>query len=259
MFDTHCHLTFRDYEGRVDTVLADARAAGVHGCIVVSTTSGNSAECLALAEAHDNVWCTAGVHPLYANEPVDWSAVRSVGEHERCVAWGELGLDNHYEKPSREYQDRVLSEQLRFIEACAADGLSKPVVVHCRKAADELLAAFRATTLDPSRFVFHCFTGSPDEAERILDFGAWISFTGVVTFSNAPEVAEAAKLVPADRIMVETDAPFLSPEPLRKMRPNEPKNVVHIARFLANLRGVDESDFERQLDENVRRFFGVSF
>jgi TatD DNase family protein len=107
--------------------------------------------------------------------------------------------------------------------------------------------------------VFHCFTGSPQEARRILDFGAWISFTGVVTFRNAAHVAEAARLVPADRIMVETDSPYLSPEPVRTQRPNEPRNVVHVARFIAVLRGVDPAEFERQLDDNARRCFGIGF
>ncbi|MHC4991728.1 MAG: TatD family hydrolase, partial [Planctomycetota bacterium] len=133
----------------------------------------------------------------------------------------------------------------------------KPIVVHCRDAIDDLLRVFGDAPFDHDRYVFHCFTGGPDDARKVLDFGAWISFTGVVTFANAPEVGEAAKLVPADRIMVETDAPYLSPEPVRKERPNEPKHVVHTARFLAQLRGVDPDEFEQQLDANAERFFGL--
>jgi TatD DNase family protein len=257
VIDTHCHLTFPDYDGRVERVLADAAAAGVRGCIVVSTTAANATACLALAEAHANVWCTSGVHPLYADAERDWGTIGRVAAHEKCVAWGELGLDNHYARPPRRVQDDVLSEQLGLIESCAATGLEKPIVVHCRKAVDDLLEVFRGTSLDPQRFVFHCFTGTPEEARRIVDFGAWISFTGVVTFRNAPEVAEAARIVPSDRIMVETDSPFLSPEPLRTMRPNEPRNVVHIGRFLAALRGEDPTRFEAQLDANAERFFGI--
>ena len=173
------------------------------------------------------------------------------------MAWGELGLDNHYDKPARAAQDNLLQEQLAFIERCTNEGLTKPIVVHCRKAVDDLLPIFRAAPFDPSRYVFHCFSETVDNAKEILDFGAWISFTGIVTFKNAAEVAEAAKLVPADRIMVETDAPFLSPEPVRKMYPNEPKNVVHTARFIAQLRGVDPVQFEQQLDANAERFFGI--
>ncbi|MHC5005697.1 MAG: TatD family hydrolase [Planctomycetota bacterium] len=257
MIDTHCHLTFPDFEGRIDDVLAAARAAGVRACITVATTTDNCAEVIRLADAHPDVWCTAGVHPLYSDAPISWSALEAAGRHPRCVAWGELGLDNHYTTPLRSRQDEVLEEQLRFLEARADDGLVKPVIVHCREAFDDLLAVFRTARLAPERYVFHCFTGGPDDARRVLDFGAWISFTGVVTFRNATEVADAARIVPADRIMVETDAPFLSPEPVRSMRPNEPANVVHTARFIAALRGVDPGDFEATLDANAQRFFGI--
>jgi TatD DNase family protein len=258
VYDTHCHLTFDHFRGNLDSVRAEAAAVGVKGMITVATTSADCAAALAIAEQYDNVWCSAGVHPLHSDEPLDWDAVHAAGRHEKCVAWGELGLDNHYDRPARAIQDRVLEAQLRFLEARAAEGLVKPVIVHCREAFDDLIAAFKGSTLDPTRYVFHCFTAGPDEARKVLDFGAHISFTGVVTFKGAPEVAEAATLVPEDRIMVETDAPFLSPEPVRKERPNAPKNVVHTARRIAELRGVDYASFERTLDANAERFFGLN-
>jgi len=257
MIDTHCHLTFDQYRDSLDDVVARARKAGVRGLITVSVTSANGAESLRLAETYDDVWCTAGVHPLYADKPRDWDAVRAVAAHPRCVAWGELGLDNHYDKPERSLQDAVLAEQLTVIESARVDGLEMPIVVHCREAFDELLAVFRAAPFPPDRYVFHCFSGTPAEARKVLDFGAHISFTGIVTFKNATDVAEAAKLVPADRIMVETDAPFLTPEPLRKVWPNEPAHVVHTAKFLAELRGEDPKAFEAKLDENAQRFFAI--
>ncbi len=234
--------------------------AGVRGAITVGTTPG---ECLAaqdLATRYENVWFTAGIHPLEADEPRDWSIVRLVARHPRCVAWGELGLDNHYEDPPRTLQDALLAEELALIQECSGDAAfrHRPIVVHCRDAVDDLLAVFRQAPFEGSRYVFHCFTGTPDDARRILDFGAWISFTGVVTFRNAGPVAEAARLVPADRLMVETDSPFLSPEPVRGVRPNEPKHVVHVARALAAIRGADPQDLERQLDANAERFFGIT-
>lgn len=259
MIDTHCHLTFKQYEGRIEQVLADAEAVGVRGAITIATTSTDCLEALALAERYENVWCSAGVHPLHSDEPINWQSVHTVAQHPKCVALGELGLDNHYDKPARSVQDAVLAEQLALIERWQDEGIVKPIVVHCRDAFDELIAILRQSSLRADRYVFHCFTGSPEDARKVLDFGAWISFTGVVTFRNAPEVAEAAKLVPLDRMMVETDAPFLSPEPVRIMRPNEPKNVVHIARFIADLRGIESSAFEQQLDDNARRFFGIEF
>jgi TatD DNase family protein len=198
------------------------------------------------------------MHPLYADEPRDWATLRAVADHPKCIAWGELGLDNHYQKPPRALQDEILAEQLAMIESAAAEGLDLPLILHCRDAFDDLIAVLASAAVDPSRCVFHCFTGGPDEARRVLDFGSWISFTGVVTFKNGKEVAEAAKIAPADRIMVETDSPFLTPEPCRKIRPNEPQYVVHISRFLAELRGVDAAEFERQCDANAERFFGIT-
>lgn len=258
MIDTHCHLGFDCYDDRREAVLADARAAGVRGFITVSTTTGDCERNLAIAANHPDVWCTAGVHPLHSDEPIDWEQMIAVGRNPKCIAWGELGLDNHYKHPPRETQRRVLEAQLDLLARCAQDGLTKPIVVHCRDAFDDVLAVFRDAPFDPSRYVFHCFTGTPDDARKVLHFGAWISFTGVVTFRNAPEVAKAARLVPDERIMVETDAPFLTPEPHRKVRPNEPKYVVDTARFLARDRGADFAAFERVLDANAERFFGIA-
>jgi len=259
MFDSHCHLAFDVFEGRIEEVVASAKAAGVAGMITVTTTTGNARDNLAIAERFENVWCSAGVHPLHSDEERDWSGLRAVAEHSKCVAFGELGLDNHYDKPPRAVQDRVLEEQLATLERWKREGLVKPIILHCRKAYAELIAILRGTSFDPARFVFHCFSGNPEEARLILDFGSWISFTGIVTFRNAPEVAEAAKIVPLDRMMVETDAPFLSPEPMRKVWPCEPKFVVHTAARIAALRGMDPIEFEARVDENTRRFFGVEF
>lgn len=257
MFDTHCHLTFDVFRGREADVLDEAGAAGVRGAITVGTTSVEAQRALELAEAHANVWCSAGVHPLHCDEPLDWDAIERIGRAPKCVAWGELGLDHHYERPPRDLQRAVLEDQLRRIETWTAAGLAKPVIVHSRNSFDDLLAVFGSSSLPRDRYVFHCFTGDAEDARRVLDFGAWISFTGVVTFRNAPEVREAARLVPDDRIMVETDAPFLSPEPVRSVRPNVPAHVVHTARRIADLRGVSYEDFEAQVDANAERFFGL--
>ncbi|TVQ29968.1 MAG: TatD family deoxyribonuclease [Phycisphaeraceae bacterium] len=262
MIDTHCHLTFPDYQGRIDQTLADAREAGVHGAITISTTTRDCLDALAIAQEFDNVWCTAGVHPLYADRgPHDWDSLRRVAEHPKCVAWGELGLDNHYDKPVKPTQLAVLEEELAYIDSCrrgeSGPVIDKPIVLHCREAFAELIPILRATKFDPSRFVFHCFTGTPDDMRLLLDFGAMVSFTGVVTYRNAKDVQAAAKLAPLDRIMVETDAPFLTPEPHRRIRPNEPKFVMATARFLAKLRGEDWGAFRGAMETNTERFFGV--
>lgn len=263
MIDTHCHLTFPDFAGRVPEVLARAAEAGVRGCVTISTTTRDCLDALGVAEAHASVWCTSGIHPLHSHEgPHEWANLRRVAEHPRCVAWGELGLDNHYDQPPRSTQDAVLEEQLAFIEGVHRDWAAQgrralPVVIHCREAFTDLLPVLKRTALDPSRFVFHCFTGSPAEARLVLDFGAMISFTGVVTYRNAADVQEAARLVPADRIMVETDAPFLSPEPKRGVRPCEPWMSSLTARKLAQIRSTPEPEFLAQIEANSERFFGI--
>lgn len=260
VIDTHCHLTFPELSGRVHDVLERARQAGVVGAITISTTTRDCLEALAIARAHPTVWCTAGVHPLYADQgPHEWENLRQVAADERCVAWGELGLDNHYSRPERSLQHAVLEEQLAFIADCRArHGIDKPIVLHCREAFDDLIPILRASGVDPARFVFHCFTGTPQDMRALLDFGAMVSFTGVVTYRNAPEVREAARLAPLDRIMVETDAPYLSPEPHRGQRPCEPWMASVTARRLAEVRGEDWGRFHDAIDENTRRFFGVS-
>lgn len=278
VIDTHCHLTFPDFASRVDDALAEGARAGVSGCITISTTTRDCLEALALAESHERVWCTSGVHPLHSHEgPHDWSAIARVAAHAKCVAWGELGLDNHYAEPARDVQRAVLHEQLELIRACRAGSgfswgasawsaggsvapgapIDKPLVIHSREASSDLIPVLRSSGLEPTRMVFHCFTGGPDEARAVLDFGAWISFTGVVTYKNAAEVRAAARLVPAERIMVETDAPFLSPEPVRRERPCRPAFTRHTAEALAALRGVAFESFHAQVNENTRRFFGI--
>lgn len=259
MIDTHCHLTFPDYRGRIDDELAEAARLGVTACITVSTTTRDCVDALRIAETYPSVWCTAGVHPLYSDQgPHDWETLRRVASSPRCVAWGELGLDNHYKEPAASLQREVLDEQLAFIQRCRADfGIDKPIVIHCREAFDDLIPVLRATPFDPSRFVFHCFTGTPADVRKVLDFGAMVSFTGVVTYRNAPDVREAARLVPSDRIMVETDAPFLSPEPHRGKRPCRPAWVRHVAEALAAVRSEPFEQFHAAVNENSRRFFSL--
>lgn len=257
MIDTHCHLLYDGIRERLDAVLAEARSVGVGGFITIATTSADAVAGLAIVDRHPDVWCTSGIHPLHAADPIDWDHLRRAAMHPKCVAWGELGLDNHYPAPDAALQRSVLEEQLARINGWRSEGIDKPVVIHCRRAVRDLLPVLRASALPPERFVFHCFTETPDDARAVLDFGAWISFTGVVTFRNATEVAECARLVPADRIMCETDAPFISPEPVRSRKPCLPGYVMHTGRHVAMLRGVPFEEFERTVDANARRFFGL--
>lgn len=263
MIDTHCHLTFPDFgpdrtPGGVAGVLAEAAKHGVTGCITISTTVPDAETARAVARAHANVWCSAGVHPLYSDRgPHEWGRLRQVASDPKCVAWGELGLDNHYSEPAGTLQREVLDEQLAFIERCAREGLVKPIVIHCREAFADLIPILKRTSLSPERFVFHCFTGTRADMTMLLDFGSCVSFTGVITYGNAAEQREAAKLVPDGRFMVETDAPFLSPDPHRKVRPCAPWMVSVTARRLAEVRGVSFEHLHEQVNAATRAFFGV--
>lgn len=259
MLDTHCHLTFPELAGQVPALLDEARDAGVEGVITVCTTTSNAAEVLALATRFERVWCTAGVHPLYADQgPHDWEALGPVIAHPRCVAWGELGLDNHYAQPGAALQRRVLADQLECVSRWRARGIDKPVVLHCREAFEDLIPVLRQTGIAGDRFVFHCFTGDASDMRRVLDFGALVSFTGVVTYSSATDLRDAARLAPLDRIMVETDAPFLSPVPHRGKRPCRPAWVRHTAEALATLRGEPFDLFHDAINRTTSRFFGLA-
>jgi TatD DNase family protein len=261
MIDTHCHLTFPEFAGQVPAVLARAKQHGVHGAITISTSTANAPECLAIARDHANVWCTAGVHPLYSDDPGSlphvWDRLLEVARHPRCVAWGELGLDRHYSDPAFDVQRAVLDEQLDHLLRWKREGVEKPVVIHCREAFDDLIPVLKRSGLDPTRMVFHCFTGGPREMRMVLDLGACASFTGVATYRNAADVRQAARLVPRDRIMVETDAPYLSPEPKRGVRPCEPWMVSITARSLASTRDDAWPEFNDALNRNTARFFGI--
>ena len=260
MIDTHCHLTFPDYAGRVGGVLAEARAAGVLGAITISTTTADAVRTVALAREHRSLWASAGVHPLYSDRPADWAEMRAAGLDSKCVAWGELGLDRHYPTPPQHVQRPLLEEQLAHIVRWQREDprLAKPVILHCREAFDDLLPVLSASGLPPGRFVFHCFTAGPREMRMLLDFGAFVSFTGVVTFRNARETREAARLAPRDRVLIETDAPFLTPEPHRTVRPNEPRFVVHVADALAELWSQPAGDVREQTFRNSMSFFNLT-
>lgn len=262
MIDTHCHLTFPDFSGGLADELDLCERHGVAGVITISTTSRDCVDALRIAESDPRVWCSSGVHPLYSDQgPHDWDTVLGCARSDRCVAWGELGLDNHCERPPSTVQHEVLREQLALIEgATAEDGepaLGKPIVIHCREAFNDLIPVLAASSLPNDRFVFHCFTGTADDAKNVLDFGAMISLTGVVTYKNARDVQAAAKLIPLDRLMVETDAPFLSPAPHRGERPCRPWMSSVTARFLADLRGESFDAFHAAINANTERFFGI--
>lgn len=272
MIDTHCHLTFKPLLDQIEAVLERARHAGVDRMISVGTSPDDSHQAVTLTERFDDVYTTVGIHPHYADPSADLSKLavdfRKLAGHPKVVALGEMGLDNHYPDPPIEAQRRVFAWQLdlaKQMDEAPAGGVAggreervaKPIIIHNREATDEVLAMIRDSGIPGGRFVFHCFTGTAPELDAILDLGAMVSFTGVVTFKNATDLAACAARVPLDRLMIETDSPYLTPEPHRKVRPNEPCYVPCVASFLANLRGMDRDEFIAAMDRNAERFFGL--
>ncbi len=253
LIDTHCHLTFDDLARDIDAVIARSRDADVTGWITVGTDPEHNRKVVQLAEKFENIYAAVAIHPHDAKTvtPDTLKELRELAQHDKVVAIGETGLDYHYNFSLHEDQTRVFAEHLKI-----AVELNLPVIIHCRKAFDEtieILQQFR----DVKKVVFHCFSGSVEQAKIVLDRGYYISFTGVVTFKNAKKTCRAAEVVPLDRLMLETDCPYMSPEPMRKQKINEPALMVHTARFLAELKGMDLADFAQIITTTSRIFFNL--
>ena len=253
MIDTHCHLTYKPLADDVPGVLGRAREAGVTGVITIGTGLDDSRRCIAVAEQYDNVVCTVGVHPSHAHqEPPDVAGpLADLVSHRKVVAVGETGLDYFHTTDHVDRQRAVFIEQLRLAQATG-----RPVVIHSRDAIADTLAIMADFPDIPA--VFHCFTGTADEAARILDRGYYIGFTGPVTYKKNDELRRIAGEVPDDRLLVETDAPFLSPEPVRSKRPCEPAYTMHTARKVAEVRGIRIEELDHLTTANCERLFGWS-
>ncbi len=252
LIDTHCHLTSRELAGSADAVTERAVMAGVRRMITVGTDAADSQAALRLARRRPELRMAAGIHPHEAAKaaPADLEVLRGIWSAPECVAAGELGLDYHYDFSPRDVQRDWLARQL---DAALPTGL--PLIVHSREAHCDVVAALLRHGYGGRRVVFHCFGGTADEAAEIASHGWRISFTGVVTFRKARDLQAIAAAYPAEHLMLETDAPYLSPEPVRHVRPNEPAHLVHTAAFVARLRGADPEALAAQTAANAEAFF----
>jgi TatD DNase family protein len=252
LIDSHCHLDFPDFAGELEAVVARARAAGVMRIVTISTRAKRHAEVLAIAERFPEVYCSVGTHPHNADEELDIGLDELIAhtQHPKVVAIGEAGLDYHYNFSSRDAQEHGFR---RHVAAARATGL--PLVIHSR-AADADMARILEEETGKGAFpaVLHCYTGGPDLAHCAIRLGLFISFTGIVTFKKSEDLRAIAKDLPADRILVETDAPYLAPGPHRGKR-NEPAYVEETARVLAQTRGVSLEELARSTTENFFRLF----
>jgi TatD DNase family protein len=255
LIDTHAHLDDEQFAADLPAVLDRARAAGVARTIAVATSAPSSAACLALAANYPEVSTTAGIHPNHITKEAAnaWDQVAALVGDPRVVGVGETGLDRHWhDTPFPQQQDYFA----RHLELSRRH--RKPVVIHCREAEADVLAMLRAEFAKhgPIRGVMHSFVGSAETATACLAMGLHISFAGMLTYKNAATVREVATKVPLDRVLAETDSPYLSPVPLRGKR-NEPANVVHTAACLAGLHGISVDTLAELTTRNARALFGV--
>ena len=257
MIDSHCHLDSEKFNADREAAIDRALAAGVERMVSIGSGDGPpDLECgVRLADLHPSIFATVGVHPHDASkaEPGTYPRLAELLRHPKVVALGEIGLDYHYDFSPREVQRAVFIEQMRV----AADA-RKPIVIHTREAWEDTLALleehWKPTGLSG---IMHCFSGTPAEAQRCVDLGFYLSFGGIVTFPKATDIQESARTTPAERLLIETDAPFLAPVPFRGKR-NEPAFVVHTAERLANLRGVTVEEITRVTSANFLNLTNTS-
>lgn len=256
MYDSHCHLAGPEFEGDLEAVVGRARAAGVAGALVI-VSAGDEAEAERAARVRE-IWpevrVSAGIHPHHAGRHADdfdgaISALDAALGALGAAAVGEAGLDYHYDFSPRDVQQEAFRRQLRV-----ARERDLPIVIHTREADDDTFAILEREGVGV-RPVFHCFTGTIEAARRALDMGGWLSFAGIVTFPRATDLRDVARMVPADRVLVETDAPYLAPVPYRGKR-NEPAYVARVVEVLAEIRGETVPRIAAQTAENFMRLFG---
>jgi TatD DNase family protein len=254
LVDTHAHLDDEQLVGDLDEVLARAREAGVACVVSVATTAESSLQTVALTGRYADVFATVGIQPNYvaqSNEG-DWERVVQLAGSPGVVGVGETGLDRYWDYTPFEEQQASFGRHIEL-----AQGRDLPLVIHCRDAEADVVAALRHyAARGRLRGVMHSFTGGEETAAACLELGLYISFAGMVTFKKSESLRRVAAGVPTDRLLLETDSPYLSPEPFRGRR-NEPARLVHTASRLAEVRGVSVEELARQTTENARRLFGL--
>jgi len=253
LVDSHCHLDFKDFGDELDDVVGRAGDSGVGAMVTICTHLSRFAAVRAVAERYDNIWCSVGVHPHEAGAEGQSAAdaLVELAGHPKVVGIGETGLDYYYDNSPRDAQRQSFRAH---IEAARQTGL--PLIVHSRDADDEMADILREEyAAGPFTGVMHCFSSGRALAEAALEIGFYISFSGILTFKSADEVRAIARDVPAERLLVETDAPFLAPVPNRGKR-NEPAFVVHTAAQLADIKGLGSAELARLTTDNFYRLFG---
>lgn len=253
LIDSHCHLTFEQYVD-IEAVLKKSIDAGIDGWITIGTDIPESSKAVELASRFENIYATAAIHPHDAKS-ADSKAINKIKElsqNNKVVAIGETGLDFHYDFSTPWQQKDCFERHLEI-----ASELNLPVVIHSREAFEDTVKILDKFSKSLKKVVFHCYSGSVEQAKLVLDKGWHISLTGVVTFKNAIKTQEVAKLIPIERLMIETDCPYMSPEPMRKQRVNEPALMIHTAKFIAHLKNMPFEQFACGVTNTTIEFFNL--
>ncbi len=257
--DSHCHIDGEAFDADRDEVVERARNAGVKAMLNAGTGNphnGEIAKAVAVADSYENVFAAVGVHPhdakLY-NDEAENNLIDLVKSSEKVIAWGEIGLDFYYDHSPRDVQTEVFRRQI-----CTAKQLNLPIIIHSRDADNETVEILREECSDKGfrGGIMHCFGGTPQMARDLMEIGFMISFAGNVTFKKAENLRDAAKVVPLDKLLIETDCPFLTPVPFRGKR-NEPSFVAHTAKFLADFYGIELEKLANQTTDNFVNFFDL--
>jgi TatD DNase family protein len=255
LFDTHAHLEDEQLAPIIDEVLANAAAAELIGITAIGTTVKTSQDCLELAKKYDQVFAAVGIHPNHCKETTDsdWQEILRLSSDSRVVAIGETGLDRYWDYCPIETQEVWFKKHIEL-----SFETNKPLVIHMRECESDILRMLNGNAKDGRIIgIMHSFAGEWETAKACLDLGMYISFAGMVTFKKSDELREIASKIPDNRILVETDSPYLSPHPHRGTRPNQPAMVSHTAACIAEVRGQDVDTFGKVTTENSKRVFGI--
>ncbi len=250
LIETHCHLNHADAED-LPAIFANARKCGVNRMICIGASNGlqSVAEAIELAEMHDFVWASAGIHPHDADSFTSADQVEEAARHPRVVAVGETGLDFYRDWSPFDAQEELFRSQIAL-----AKRVGKPLIIHCRDAMEQTVSVLKECEAEEVGGVFHCYAGTAEDAKVLRELNFLVSFTGNLTFKKAEELRETAKLIPLDQIMVETDMPYMAPEPFRG-KPSEPMHVYQVALKLAEIKRVTLEEVAAQTTENAERLF----
>lgn len=256
IIDSHCHLDSLDYETRhkdVDEVVDNAKARGVQQLISICTTVGKFEAMKNLTAHRPEVFLSCGVHPLNVeDEPFDYAKLATYARDPRVVAIGETGLDYHYTPETKALQQELFAQQIEL-----AKEVNKPLVIHTRSAREDTMQLLEQGKADQCGGVLHCFTEDWAMAQRAMDLGFYISISGIITFRNAEELREVVRQVPVERLLVETDSPYLAPIPYRG-KPNQPAYVREVCEYVATLKGLSLEEFAKITTQNVRNLFKIA-